>query len=191
MAHYSRRTNNSLNFSQFTTLVLRISKRISRVCWPRKISVAKIGHRFTALYLWVRELFLKVPNFRAAKSRKSSFFYDESWDNRWSSKSHHACMFGRVVTEVNAVKFAKGKFFEIFSINRQQSRFYLPSLQHKTQKFQWMEIILNDYHKKVNAEMRQKVAYWKEHPLSRTESLRRLKLLREQRLASQFWCCRW
>ena len=48
-----------------------------------------------------------------------------------------------------------------------------------------MEIILNDYHKKVNAEMRQKVAYWKEHPLSRTESLRRLKLLREQRLASQ------
>ncbi len=27
-----------------------------------------------------------------------------SCDNRWSSKSHHACMFGRVVTEVNAVK---------------------------------------------------------------------------------------
>jgi len=45
-------------------------------------------------------------------------------------------MFGRVVTEVNAVKFAKGKFFEIFSINRQQYRFYLLSLQHKTQKFQ-------------------------------------------------------
>ena len=48
-----------------------------------------------------------------------------------------------------------------------------------------MEIILNDYHKKVNAEMRKSVAYWKEHPLSRTEALRRLKLLREQRLASQ------
>jgi len=27
-----------------------------------------------------------------------------SRDNRWSSKSHHACMFGRVATEVNAVK---------------------------------------------------------------------------------------
>ncbi len=48
-----------------------------------------------------------------------------------------------------------------------------------------MEIILNDYHKKVNAEMRKSVAYWKEHPLSRTEALRRLKLLREQRLAAR------
>ena len=27
-----------------------------------------------------------------------------SRENRWSSKSHHACMFGRVATEVNAVK---------------------------------------------------------------------------------------
>ena len=27
-----------------------------------------------------------------------------SRENRWSSKSHHACMFGRVVTEVNAVR---------------------------------------------------------------------------------------
>lgn len=48
-----------------------------------------------------------------------------------------------------------------------------------------MEIILNDYHKKVNAEMRKSVAYWKEHPLSRTEALRRLKLLRKQRLAAR------
>ena len=48
-----------------------------------------------------------------------------------------------------------------------------------------MEIKLNDYHKKVNAEMRAKVTYWKAHPLSRTESLRRLRLLREQRLANQ------
>ena len=48
-----------------------------------------------------------------------------------------------------------------------------------------MEIILNEYHKKVNAEKIAKVEYWKAHPLSRTESLRRLKLLREQRLASQ------
>ena len=48
-----------------------------------------------------------------------------------------------------------------------------------------MEITLNDYHKKVNAEMRVQVAYWKAHPQSREESLRRLRLLREQRLASQ------
>ncbi len=48
-----------------------------------------------------------------------------------------------------------------------------------------MEIILNDYHKKVNAEKQASMAYWMKHPLSRTESLRRLKLLREQRLASQ------
>ena len=41
-----------------------------------------------------------------------------------------------------------------------------------------MEIILNDYHKKVN----------KEHPLSRNESLKRLRLLREQRLASLSNC---
>ena len=47
-----------------------------------------------------------------------------------------------------------------------------------------MDIKLNDYHKKVNAEKIAKVAYWKAHPLSRTESLRRLKLLREQRLAN-------
>ncbi len=48
-----------------------------------------------------------------------------------------------------------------------------------------MEIILNDYHKKTNAEMKAKVEYWKAHPLSRKESLRRLKKLREQRLANQ------
>jgi len=48
-----------------------------------------------------------------------------------------------------------------------------------------MEITLNEYHKKVNAEMRSQVAYWKAHPQSRSESLRRLKLLREQRLANQ------
>jgi len=47
-----------------------------------------------------------------------------------------------------------------------------------------MEIKLNDYHKKVNAEMKTKVEYWKAHPLSRNESLKRLRLLREQRLAS-------
>ena len=47
-----------------------------------------------------------------------------------------------------------------------------------------MEIKLNDYHKKVNAEMKTKVEYWKAHPLSRNESLKRLRLLREQLLAS-------
>lgn len=47
-----------------------------------------------------------------------------------------------------------------------------------------MEVILNEYHKKVNAEKMAKVAYWKAHPLSRTESLKRLRLLREQRLAN-------
>ena len=48
-----------------------------------------------------------------------------------------------------------------------------------------MEIIQNEYHKKVIAEMRKKVEYWQAHPLSREEALRRLKLLREQRLAIQ------
>ena len=46
-----------------------------------------------------------------------------------------------------------------------------------------MEIILNEYHKKVNAEMRVKMEYYKAHPLPREEALRRLKLLREERLA--------
>ena len=48
-----------------------------------------------------------------------------------------------------------------------------------------MEIILNEYHQKVNAEKMAKVEYWQAHPLSRSESLRRLRLLREQRLAIQ------
>ena len=48
-----------------------------------------------------------------------------------------------------------------------------------------MEIILNDYHKKVNAVKMAKIAYWKAHPLLRSEALRRLRLLREQRLANQ------
>lgn len=48
-----------------------------------------------------------------------------------------------------------------------------------------MEVILNEYHKRVNAEKKAMVAFWKEHPLPREEALRRLKLLREQRLAIQ------
>ena len=47
-----------------------------------------------------------------------------------------------------------------------------------------MEIILNEYHKKVNAEMKASMAYWKAHPLSRRESLSQLRRLREQRLAN-------
>jgi hypothetical protein len=47
-----------------------------------------------------------------------------------------------------------------------------------------MEIKLNDYHKRVNAEKLARVAYWKSHPQSREESLKKLRLLREQRLAS-------
>ena len=55
----------------------------------------------------------------------------------------------------------------------------------KTKNYQWMEIILNEYHKKVNATKIAKVTFWKQHPKSREESLRKLRLLREQRLASQ------
>ena len=48
-----------------------------------------------------------------------------------------------------------------------------------------MEIILNEYHKKANAIKIAKVAFWMQHPKSRKESLKELRLLREQRLASQ------
>ena len=52
-------------------------------------------------------------------------------------------------------------------------------------RIEWtMEIKLNDYHRKVNAEMRAKVVYRQKHPQSRKESLRRLRILREQRLAN-------
>ena len=46
-----------------------------------------------------------------------------------------------------------------------------------------MEIQLNDYHKKVNAQMMASMAYWREHPLSLEECLAQFKRLREQRLA--------
>ena len=45
-----------------------------------------------------------------------------------------------------------------------------------------MEIQLNDYHKKVNAQMQKSMAYWREHPLSLEECLAQFKRLREQRL---------
>lgn len=34
-----------------------------------------------------------------------------------------------------------------------------------------MEIQLNDYHKKVNAQKKKSMAYWREHPLSLEECL--------------------
>ena len=49
-----------------------------------------------------------------------------------------------------------------------------------------MEIQLNDYHKKVNAQMQKNMAYWREHPLSLEECLAQFKRLREQRLAKYY-----
>ena len=49
-----------------------------------------------------------------------------------------------------------------------------------------MEIQLNDYHKKVNAQMQKSMAYWREHPLSLEECLAQFKRLQEQRLARIF-----
>lgn len=46
-----------------------------------------------------------------------------------------------------------------------------------------MEIQLNDYHKKVNAQMQKSMAYWRE--LSLEECLAQFKRLREQRLARE------
>ena len=48
-----------------------------------------------------------------------------------------------------------------------------------------MEIQLNDYHKKVNAQMQKRMAYWREHPLSLEECLAQFKRLREQRNVRQ------
>ena len=44
-----------------------------------------------------------------------------------------------------------------------------------------MEIQLNDYHKKVNAQMQKSMAYWRELE----ECLAQFKRLREQRLARE------
>ena len=46
-----------------------------------------------------------------------------------------------------------------------------------------MEIQLNDYHKKVNAQMQKSMAYWRE--LSLEECLAQFKRLRKQRLARE------
>ena len=48
-----------------------------------------------------------------------------------------------------------------------------------------MEIILNDYHKKVTMEKMKSVAYWQQHPISHEECLNQFKRLREQRLARE------
>jgi hypothetical protein len=51
-----------------------------------------------------------------------------------------------------------------------------------------MEIQLNDYHKKVNAQMQKSMAYWREHPLSLEECLAQFKRLQEQRnVVSLHW----
>lgn len=49
-----------------------------------------------------------------------------------------------------------------------------------------MEIQLNDYHKKVNAQKMASMAYWREHPFSLEECLAQFKRLREQRLAKYY-----
>ncbi len=48
-----------------------------------------------------------------------------------------------------------------------------------------MEIRLNEYHKKVNAQKQKSMEYWREHPLSLEECLNQFKRLREQRLARE------
>ena len=48
-----------------------------------------------------------------------------------------------------------------------------------------MEIQLNEYHKKVNAQKMASMAYWREHPLSLEQCLAQFKRLREQRLARE------
>jgi hypothetical protein len=49
-------------------------------------------------------IFFLTSKFSSSERREKLVFALLSRENRWSSKSHHACMFGRVVTEVNAVK---------------------------------------------------------------------------------------
>ena len=45
---------------------------------------------------------------------------------------------------------------------------------------------LNDYHRKVNQEKMQTMAYWRTLPLSREMCLNQFKRLREQRLAREY-----
>ena len=53
-----------------------------------------------------------------------------------------------------------------------------------------MEIQLNEYHKKVNAQEMASMAYWREHPLSLEQCLAQFKRLREQRLARECKFCK-
>ncbi len=48
-----------------------------------------------------------------------------------------------------------------------------------------MTIILNKYHRKVNAAMQKSVAYWKTLPMSHEECLNQFRRLREQRIARE------
>ena len=50
---------------------------------------------------------------------------------------------------------------------------------------EWMEIQLTDYHKRITAEKKKSVAYWKTQPRSLEECLAQFKRLREQRLARE------
>jgi|GEM_PF-6643598 len=52
-----------------------------------------------------------------------------------------------------------------------------------------MEVKLNDYHKKVNAEKKASVAYWQAHPLSREECLKKsVQLVRLRQWAQEQGC---
>ena len=44
---------------------------------------------------------------------------------------------------------------------------------------------LNEYHRKVNQEKMELIAFWRKHPLSRKECLSQFRRLREQRLARE------
>ena len=48
-----------------------------------------------------------------------------------------------------------------------------------------MEIQLNDYHKKVNAQKKKSMDYWRKHQISQEECLAQFKRLREQRLSRE------
>lgn len=62
---------------------------------------------------------------------------------------------------------------------------FFPYLCENIKRNKWMETILNDYHKKINAIKLQSVASWSKLSLSRKECSNQFKRLREQRLARE------
>ena len=48
-----------------------------------------------------------------------------------------------------------------------------------------MEIILNNYHRRVTEEKMKSVASWQQHPISHEACLTQFRRLREQRLARE------